>query len=136
MLQPGGPVMFVFDVADTEATLDAPPLPPEVEQPFEVRKGRVGNQFELTIDNAKRDGVVVARRGQGSQSAGSIQLAAPGRYVDVPVKFKPERTCIEVPVRYDLLLNVNYSAESQYVTLVHELAHLYCGHLGTANEEW
>ena len=28
------------------------------------------------------------------------------------------------------------SAEARYGTLVHELAHLYCGHLGTPNGRW
>jgi hypothetical protein len=28
------------------------------------------------------------------------------------------------------------SAEARYVTLVHELGHLYCGHLGTPFERW
>lgn len=42
----------------------------------------------------------------------------------------------EVPVRYELLLSGTLSRESQYVTLVHELAHLYCGHLGTPNRKW
>ena len=28
------------------------------------------------------------------------------------------------------------SAEARYGTLVHELAHLYCGHLGTPNARW
>jgi hypothetical protein len=31
ILQPMGPVMFVFDVSDTEPEQDAPPLPPEIE---------------------------------------------------------------------------------------------------------
>jgi hypothetical protein len=26
--------------------------------------------------------------------------------------------------------------ESRYATLVHELAHLYCGHLGTPDDRW
>jgi antirestriction protein ArdC len=34
------------------------------------------------------------------------------------------------------LLNSNFSAEARYATLVHELAHLYCGHLGTPNDKW
>ena len=42
ILQPMGPVMFVFDVNDTEPMEDAPPLPPEVENPFEVRSGHIG----------------------------------------------------------------------------------------------
>jgi hypothetical protein len=37
---------------------------------------------------------------------------------------------------FELLLNSSLSAESRYGTLVHELAHLYCGHLGTPNCRW
>ena len=35
-----------------------------------------------------------------------------------------------------LELNDDLSPESRYVTLAHELGHLYCGHLGTPNEKW
>ncbi len=34
-------------------------------------------------------------------------------------------------VRYELLLNAKHSPEQKYATLAHELAHLYCGHLGS-----
>ncbi|SRR5579885_48280 len=131
-----GPVMFVFDVADTEPGPGAPPLPREVEKPFEVLKGRIGDELQLTIENAKRDGVSITERPQGSQSAGSIQAAAPGRHLGALAKLKPVATYEKVPLRYELLLNANYSAESRYATLVHELAHLYCGHLGSPNEKW
>ena len=43
---------------------------------------------------------------------------------------------MRVPVRYELLFNSNLSAEALYATLAHELAHLYCGHLGSPNERW
>mgnify|MGYP005841883133 CR=1 FL=1 len=140
ILQPMGPVMFVFDVSDTEPTENAESLPPEVDKPFEVRKGCVGNRLERVIENAKRDGVRITKSNEGSQSAGSI------RHVDKDVKVsqefqtgvdeyrKPKFT--DVPVRYDLLISEKLSAESQYVTIVHELAHLYCGHLGTPNDKW
>jgi hypothetical protein len=36
ILQPMGPVMFVFDVSDTEPEKDAPPLPQEIVAPFDV----------------------------------------------------------------------------------------------------
>ena len=37
-----------------------------------------------------------------------------------------------VTVRYELLVNANgQSPGAQYATIAHELAHLYCGHLGT-----
>ena len=42
----------------------------------------------------------------------------------------------DLAVRYDLLMNGSLSREARYATLVHELAHLYCGHLGTPNDKW
>jgi hypothetical protein len=136
ILQPMGPVMFVFDVADTESEGDAPPLPPEVEKPFEVRHGSVGRELYSTIENAKRDGISIIEKDAGSQSAGSIRIAQPGKHLKVLSKSKPKPEYVMVPVRYEMLLNRNYSSEAKYATLVHELAHLYCGHLGTPNDKW
>jgi hypothetical protein len=42
----------------------------------------------------------------------------------------------QIPLWFELLLNSSHSAETRYGTLVHELAHLYCGHLGTPNGRW
>jgi hypothetical protein len=72
ILQPMGPVLFVFDVSDTAPLPNARPLPRQVEDPFQVRDGKIGGQYALTIDNAKRDGVRVSERPDGSQLAGSI----------------------------------------------------------------
>jgi hypothetical protein len=62
-----GPVMFVFDAAETEPMVNAPPLPPEVVNPFYVRKGCVGRELEMTIENAVRDGIVVEEIAAGSR---------------------------------------------------------------------
>lgn len=135
ILQPMGPVMFVFDVSDTEALPDALPLPPEVERPFQVR-GRVGSELEQTVQNAKRDGLLVASRDAGSQSAGEIRHAElDGRTLEVLVRERPQKL-IYVQRRYEVLLNGKHTREEQYATLAHELAHLYCGHLGTPDERW
>jgi hypothetical protein len=40
ILQPKGPVMFVFDVADTEPGPNARRLPRQVEKPFEALEGK------------------------------------------------------------------------------------------------
>ena len=128
--------MFVFDVSDTEPLPDAPPLPPEVVSPFEVRDGKIGGELELTIENAKRDGIRVSLRNAGSQSAGQIGSATSNAFLEVVVRFVPKRETTSVPLRYEVLLNANHSREARYATLVHELAHLYCGHLGTPNEKW
>jgi len=132
ILQPMGPVMFVFDVSDTEG--DA--LPAEVENPFEVRSGKVGSELPRTIDNACRDGIRITKVRHGSQRAGSIGPSTAPGYVQFLTQTKPKEVYLDVPLQYELLLNENHSNESQYATLVHELAHLYCGHLGTPNDKW
>ena len=140
ILQPMGPVMFVFDVSETEPTEDAPPLPPEVEDPFEVRKGYVGGSLELVIDNAKRDGLRVTERKEGSQSAGSICYAPENLHTSqqfqegIGKDRKP--VFVYIQVKYDLVINAGLSREARYATIVHELAHLYCGHLGTPKVQW
>ena len=136
ILQPMGPVMFVFDVSDTEPLPDARPLPREVVAPFEVRGGTVGRELEQTIKNAKRDGIRVTLRDAGSQSAGQIGIATNNAWLEVVVRLAPKQESVKVSLRYELLLNDGLSREAQYATLVHELAHLYCGHLGTPNEKW
>jgi hypothetical protein len=71
ILQPMGPILFVFDVSDTAPLPNARPLPIQVEDPFQVRNGKIGGQLALTTENAKRDGVRVSERADGSQRAGS-----------------------------------------------------------------
>jgi IrrE N-terminal-like domain len=136
ILQPMGPVMFVFDVSETEPEPNAPALPDEVVRPFEVRSGQIGNELGATIENAKRDGVRVSARRVGSQSAGEIHTVQTGGFLDVLTRVKPSPVYLHVPLRYELLINGDHSPETQYSTLVHELGHLYCGHLGTPDPSW
>ncbi len=72
----------------------------------------------------------------GRKSAGQIGSATDNAWLEVVVRLKPKREVVEVPLRYELLLNRGHSREARYATLVHKLAHLYCGHLGTPNEKW
>lgn len=139
ILQPMGPVMFVFDISDTEPMPNATHIPPEIEMPFEVRSGNVGNRFNLLIENAKRDGVRTTKTSDGSQSAGSIEYVHDeiNRFQKFQSGLDSQRNPIfeDVLVRYDLLYNGKGSNEAAYATIVHELAHLYCGHLGSTDEK-
>jgi hypothetical protein len=136
ILQPMGPILFVFDVSDTAPLPNAPALPVRVNEPFQVRSGHIGGQSALTIENARRDGVRVSERADGSQRAGSIQSATAGQQQEFTITNKQTAKSMRIPVWFELLLNSGLSAEAKYGTLVHELAHLYCGHLGTPNDRW
>jgi hypothetical protein len=136
ILQPMGPILFVFDVSDTAPLRNAASLPIQVRDPFRVRRGKIGGQLALTIENARRDGVRVAEHAYGSRRAGSIQRAAAGQHLEFTFAKKPVPKSTQIPLWFELLLNSALSLESQYGTLIHELAHLYCGHLGTPNDRW
>lgn len=140
ILQPMGPIMFVFDVSDTEPGPHPIPLPREVENPFEVRSGTVGGELEKTIENAKCHGIQIDRRRDGSQRAGSISSLNPPLLP--PFEFPDEKdksgnpVVVRIPRCYGMILNENHDRTTQYSTMVHELAHLYCGHLGTLSSAW
>jgi hypothetical protein len=78
----------------------------------------------------------ISERADGSQRAGSIQWAASGQHLEFTIATKPLPKSTQVSLWFELLLNSVLSAEARYGTLVHELAHLYCGHLGTPNGRW
>jgi hypothetical protein len=131
ILQPMGPVMFVFDVSDTEAGERAVSLPPRITNPFAVRGGRLHGELRQTIENGARDGVEVHCVKIGSQGAGMIQTTHGQRHLIFPIRARPKEELVSIKVQYEVFLRSDHTAEAQYATLVHELAHLYCGHLGT-----
>jgi hypothetical protein len=118
ILQPMGPILFVFDVSDTAPLPNARPLPLQVEDPFQVRNGKIGGQLALTTENAKRDGVRVSERADGSQRAGSIQRAAAGQHLEFTIAQKPMQKTAQIPLWFELLLNSIFSAEVRYGTLI------------------
>lgn len=137
ILRPRGPVMIVFDISDTvPVDREAIPLPDEVVAPFGIsRLPDVEAIMSRTVRNAARDGVRVTRVEAGSQQAGRIQTAS-GPALELTVKRRHGAETVHVPQRYVACLNADHDPSTQYATLAHELAHLYCGHLGTPNEKW
>ena len=130
ILKTMGPVMFLFDVSDTEGSAT---LPAEITAPFEVQAGKIGDELECLMENCPRDGIRVSLAAHGSQNAGSIQTNL-NKSLAIPFQPQVREDPIQVPLRYEMLLSEHMSRESRFATLVHELAHLYCGHLGTPNE--
>ncbi len=140
LLQPFGPVMFVFDVAQTAALDGALPLPAEVLDPYVTRSvlsdTRAEVLWNVVVGNAVRDGIRVARADHGPGSAGFITTTTRAGVQSYVTRVRPEEETVEVAVRYELLVNAGHRGASALATLVHELAHLYCGHLGTPDAKW
>ena len=137
ILRPGGPVMFVFDARDVVPEEGAPELPAEIIHPFETFGGDVSAAaFKILVKNALRDGVEIADQSAGSQHAGVIKKVTDERYIRIEIGANPKPKHAHVRVRYEILLNSSHSLTEKFVTLSHELGHLYCGHMGTPNNSW
>lgn len=111
ILWPFAPVVFVYDILDTQG----PDLPDSV-YTFYAR-GTIGaGEIATMIGHLDKGDVRVEEFEAGDQIAGSIQI--------VRVQLDKEMFA------YRMKLNRNHPPPTKFVTLAHELAHLYLGHLG------
>jgi hypothetical protein len=129
ILRPFGPVSFVFELLDTYGE---DPFPEEILNPFKVNGTLSQINFNRLIENMKCDGISYSEVDLGSSRAGSIQ----SNNVNNIVIIKKTTKEILVNVLYDMIVNRAHSLETKFATILHELGHLYCGHLGTPNEKW
>lgn len=125
ILQPFGPVRFVFELGDTEGP---DPFPEELLRPFRTAGVLPASVFRLLLKNLPRDGIALHEADHGTGSAGRIEVAK-----RLGVQWMGRK---QVKVRYHLVVNRNLSREEQFTTIAHELGHLYCGHLGTPDPRW
>ena len=111
MLQPMGPIMVVYDVADTEG----PPLPEKVAQPLRVSGALQETLMLRLLKAAAADGINVAvATFDGFTGGYANRMLEPDTFV--------------------VRMNRYHTAAQRFRTLCHELGHIYLGHLG-ANEK-
>jgi hypothetical protein len=137
MLQPMSPIMFGFDVSQTEGR----PLPKGFENPFEAEGHLAEGEFEMTAANAQRDGVSVLSKALGNTLGGYVRNAASPEHRDgfgliLQAHKTMEIDHVDIPIIAEITLNSNLPPETNFATLTHELGHLYCGHVGTPNTKW
>jgi len=128
ILQPFGPVLFVYDLPDTEPRSDqAVELPEKVTDPFAVEGKLSEDTWTRTLQNCREEEKVAVRRSPNlhRQHGGRVE----GRPFQAGAKNPGD--CL-----YCILLNENLEREEQYGALAHELGHLFCGHLGTDEGAW
>lgn len=131
LLQPQGPVMFMFDVSQVEPGPGARPLPPVLRNPYAMANlAEASILLEDIIANAKLDGVRVNDAGFGLGFAGCASRTQAGVLQALTRGLKVADPPLAVPVRFEVLLNRSHSPTEQLATLAHELGHIYCGHLG------
>ena len=108
---PFAPVSLVFDVMDTEGN----ELPEDV-NPFPAFGSMDTTRIEAMESALTKANFKVAWLDQGDTKAGSIERV---RSSDGVTK-----------AEYLIKINNNHPPQTKFVTLTHELAHLFLGHLG------
>jgi hypothetical protein len=112
ILWPFGPVALVYDVLDTEGE----PLPQDVASFFAQGPVDEGRLVSFMPRLHKR-GIECLSIDSGDGKAGSIRVVRRG-------------ATDEDATLYRMQVNRNHSPNVQFATLVHELGHLFLGHLG------
>lgn len=112
VLRAMGPVDFVFDILDTEGR-DVP----KDAFAFPTYGALSEARLKVMLDCVARERIEIESFDGGDGSAGWI--ACIGRSASPNGKH-----------RYRLAYNRNHPPQTRFVTIAHELAHLYLGHLG------
>lgn len=112
ILVPFGPVEFVYDIADTYGD----EIPPALNNPFFTLGNLDRKVLERTIDNLSKEGIGYEETSMHLSNAGVASSLDNGRF--------------------KITVNSNYNINEKYSTLVHEIGHILCGHLGSSSEYW
>lgn len=116
VLIPFGPVTFLYDMLDTEGR-----ELPENAFSFPAKGPVTQNEIYSYFVTLEKKGIHCEHFDGGDNNAGSI--------VFVRREVTPKEQNI-----YKLLVNQNHKPAIQFVTLIHELAHLFLGHQGPSKE--
>ncbi len=123
ILRPFGPVEFVFEEGDL-----IPETKPEgLSSIFEIKKGEVSkSELHLFVDNLKGRGINVNFITQGANSAGYTIPAHTKHHLS----FRYRNHFYTMKWLNNIVINNNLSDAEKFATLIHEVAHIYCGHTG------
>lgn len=128
ILKPFGPVDFVFEYNDTEGA----PLPDELVRPFKSDSPISKEMQNQLISGVSYDGIDVCWQSYGTSLAGKIQFSEQDRIL----QFKYGRKQYALRSNYYIILNNNLPIPEQFITMLHELGHFYCGHINCNNMKW
>jgi hypothetical protein len=124
ILAPMSPVLFVFDAEDTEGD----PLPATLTDPFATEGVLSEGMWEKTLANLPRDRVLLVEDEMDRSKAGWIMKALTEDFLSIDG--------VRTKASYRMQINKVLDVGARYATLVHELGHLFAGHLGTPNPKW
>ena len=118
ILAPMSPVLFVYDLADTEGK----PLPANYDQPFRVSGTISQDRWDHTVGNCRIGKIAVLSKPLSFLHAGTAIRLTSGNSRLIGSE--------NLPADFAVHVNTTHELSVQYSTLAHELGHIFSGHLG------
>jgi hypothetical protein len=126
ILAPMSPVLFVFDIRDTEG----PPLASDGVGPPGTAERLPPRILDSTLHNCRIQRIAV-RETEGLDPAAERAVR-----LTPALRKKHAELGLESSSRYLILLDSGLSPEARYGALVLELGRVFCGHLGIDSDAW
>lgn len=123
ILRPFGPVEFVFEEGD----LNPETKPKELASIFEIKKGEVSTKelYRFT-ENLQGRGINVNFAVQGVDCAGYVTATNGSQHL----YYHFGKVLYKLQCTSNIVINGNLSDAEKFATLIHEVAHIFCGHTG------
>jgi hypothetical protein len=126
ILAPMGPILFVFDIHDTEGA----PVPPAL-----LKARATGNQmpakvYTNTLYNCASHKIAVYETTAEKAATYAASRITPA------LRKQFQNFDLKKDTSYLILIDKTQSTEDKYSALVHELGHIFCGHLGIDRRAW
>ena len=126
ILAPMAPILFVFDIQDTEG----PPVPDTLLRTGAKQNQLPGKFFSNTCHNCSIHGIAVHEPSRDEKAVDTANRLVPALRKQYQHLALPKDTSYLIPI------NPRQSLEDKYASLAHELGHIFCGHLGIDRHAW
>jgi hypothetical protein len=126
ILAPMAPILFLFDIQDTEGA----PIPSSLLRPREIDDHRLGKFYTTTLHNAALHGISVHETDVDGKEIDAVSRNTPAlrkKYQDLQI---PKDTS------YLIFIDKTLPLQDRYASLAHELGHIFCSHLGIDRHAW
>jgi hypothetical protein len=126
ILAPMAPIIFVFDIQDTEG----PAVPSTLLRPRAAAPQQLNKTYANTRQNCAVHGIAVRETTMDQGATGTACRITPAlrkQYRDLD---------LQNDTSYLILIDGTLPLEDRYSLLVHELGHIFCSHLGIDRHAW
>ena len=126
ILAPMAPILFVFDVQDTEGS----PVPSRLLEPRGIQPQLLDKIYSNTRHNCTVHGIAVHETTMDHGTAGTASRITPA------LRKQYQALDLQKDTSYLILIDRTHSLEDRYSSLIHELGHIFCSHLGVDRHAW